>query len=297
MVFQDIYETESSEGSYEQYTTVVGPASFGRVGESVTIPRVSIVEGFPVYIANFKMATELAMSNESIDDNRHIKNILKSWSQGLGEAARIKQEDEHADIFNYGGFTAGHATFLNDVNAVLTTPYGNLVYDSKPFLNLTGNTRTAKNGSTYYNGVSALDLNEANLQTIFNLLTVTNAFDEAGKRIEIMPDTLLCKYGSTTWWTAKRILESSGSQDAVHSGIKNLWQGKLTLIGWSALTDSDAWFMGCAKKGLKSLARLPLSIDFYEDKGADGQVVRSRIRYGRGVNNFRYWAGANFSGS
>src|SRR3990167_11383393 len=92
MVFQDLYDTESSEGSYEQYTTVVGPASFGRVGESVTIPRVNIAEGFTIQIANFKMATEMAMSNESIDDNRHIKNMLKSWAQGLGESARIKQE-------------------------------------------------------------------------------------------------------------------------------------------------------------------------------------------------------------
>lgn len=298
LVFSEIFDMESSSGAYEQYTTVVGPGKLFRGAEGVTIPRVSTTEGFTVYCANFKYPVELPISNEAIDDNRKIKNFLKTWAQGLGEAARITQEDEHADLFNYGGYTAGHATFNNDIpGGVLSTGYGNLAYDSVCFLNASDNLRTAKSGSTYYNGVLTLQLNETNIQKLFNLLTVTNAFDEAGKRVEIMPDTLLCQYGSDNWFAARRIIESPASVDGAHAGITNLWKSQLRVIGWSALTDSDAYFIGCSKKGLKSLARLPLTIDYYEDKANDAQVVRARIRFGRTVSNFRFWVGANFSQS
>jgi len=298
LVFSDIYDTETSEGAYEQYTTVVGPGKLNRTAEGVTLPRVETTEGFTVYCANFKYPVELAITNEAIDDNRKIKSFLKTWAQGLGEAARITQEDEHADIFNYGGFTAGHATFNNDIaGGVLSTGYGSTAYDSVCAFNTSDNTRTAKSGLTYYNGVLTLQLDATNIQKLFNLLTVTNAFDEAGKRIEIMPDTLLCQYGSDNWFAARRLIESPASVDGAHAGIVNLWKSQLRVIGWSALSDSDAYFIGCSKKGLKSLARLPLSIDYYEDKGNDGQVVRAKTRFGRCFNNFRFWVGANFSQS
>lgn len=298
VVFPEIFDLETSEASYEQYTTVVGPSKLNRIAEGVTIPRASAVEGFTVYVANFKFPVELSISNEAIDDNQKIKNFLKTWAQGLGDATRVTEEDEHADIFNYGGYTAGHNTFLNDIpGGVLTTSYGNLVYDSKPFFSLTGNNRTAKHGGTYYNGIASLQVNETSLQTLFNLLAVTNAFDEAGKRVDIVPDTVLCKFGTDTWFTLRRILESSGSPDAQHEGVANLWRGKLRLVGWSALTDADAFFVGVAKRGLKSLARLPLTIDYYEDKPNDAQIVRARRRLGRGVTNWRYWVGTNFATS
>ena len=296
--YTNIFDIESSEGSYEQYTTVIGPGKLTKTAEGASIPQVSATEGFTVYIANFKYTEQLPLSDESISDNRKLKNFLKTWAQGIGDAARITLEDIHADIFNYGGFTAGHDTFLNDIpGGVLTTSYGNLCYDAIPFLNLTGAKRTAKHGGTYYNGVATLGLDETNIQTLFQLVSITNAFDESGKRVDIKPDTLICQYASNNWFAAKKILESPSSVTGAHSGIANMWKSNLKLIGWSALTDSHAWFLGVAKKGLKSLTRLPLVIDYYENKDVDAQFVRAKVRQGRGVTNFRFWAGANFSTS
>lgn len=293
--YTEIFDVEDSEGSYEEYTSVVGPGKLARVVESETIPSTSAIEGYTSYCANFKDAVKLPLSNEAIDDNRKIKNFLKTWAQGLGSSARIAQEDEHADLFNYGGYTAGHATFLNDISGgVLTTSYGNKVYDGKPLWTASDNNRSSKSGETFYNGIVLHNLNETTLQTLFELISVTNAFDEAGKRIDIVPDTILTKFGSPNWFTARRIMESVGSVDGAHSGIENVWKDSLNVIGWSALSNKDAWFVGCAKKGLKSLARLPLSIDYYENKEEDGQIVRARIRFGRCVTNWRYWVGANF---
>lgn len=297
LVYPEIFNVGSTDGSYEQYTTLISPGTLQDVAEGQTIPRVNTTEGFTVYCAVKKQGYELPITNEANSDNRKMKNMLKSWANGIGEATRVTQENRHADIFNYGGFTAGNSVFNNDILGVLSTGYGSVCYDSIPFFALTGAPRTAKHGGTYYNGVASLPLNETNLQIIFRLISITNAYDEAGKRVEIAPDTLVCKFGSDTWFAAKRILESAGSPDATHSGVTNLWKGKLNLVGWSALTDDDAWFMGVAKKGLRSLSRMPLAIDYYEEKSTDSDIVRCKVRYGACVDNFRYWAGTNFATS
>ncbi len=296
-VYDQIFAQEDSNAAYEQYTTAIGPQKLTKVAEGVATPRQTASEGFTVYIANYDYPSELAISNDAIDDHQKVDNYLKAWAEGLGEVVRNKQESEHAALFNYGGFTAGHDAFNNSIPGVLTPSYGSLAYDAKPLFNLSGNERTAKHGGTYYNGVETLTLDGTGLQTLMKLISVTNAYNEAGLEIQIMPNVILCQYGSDTYYAAQRILQSTADVTAVQSGVKNIWNGALRLIGWRFLTDSDAWFIGVAKQGLTSLARMAPVIDYYEDKSIRSQVVRMQARWGRGPTNFRYWAGANFATS
>ena len=297
-IFDQLFETENSDGAYEQYTTALGPTRLTETGENETISQTTAIEGFTVYCANKKFATELPISNEAIDDNRKVADFLKTWAGELGEAARNTKEEVHALVFNKGGFTAGHAVFNNEIANVLSTGYSNslLCYDGKPFLNASGNTRTAKYGGTFYNGVVSLDLDATGLQTLTKLIAATNAKNEAGRTVSIVPNVLLVKLFSDNYWTARRIVESSGDVGGAHAGVANLWKG-FRVIGWPYLDDADAWYVGRAKKGLVSLSRTPLAIDYYENKSKDGQVVRAKVRYGCAVKNWRYWAGANFSQS
>ena len=296
-VYDQLFEIEDSDAAYEQYTTAIGPQKLQKTAEGVVTPRQSAAEGFTVYCANYDYPSELAISNDALDDHQKVDNYLKAWAEGLGEVVRNKQESEHAALFNYGGFTAGHSAFDNSIPGILTPSYGNYAYDAKPFFNLTGNTRTAKHGGTYYNGVASLTLDGTGLQTLMKLISVTNSFNEAGIEITIMPNVLLCQFNSDTYYTAKRLLESSGDVAGAHSGIENIWKSSLRLVGWRFLTDVDAWFVGVAKQGLKSLARMSPVIDYYEDKPIRSQVVRMQARWGRAPTNFRYWAGANFATS
>ena len=297
-IFDQLFDVENSEGAYEQYTTAIGPNRLTETAEAAQIDRTTATEGFTVYCANKKFAIELPISNEAIDDNRKIENFLRAWAKDLGEAARTTKEEVHANLFNKGGFTAGHSVFNNDIAGGVLTTYTDpkLCYDGKPFLNITGNARTAKHGGTYFNGQLVLTLDSTALQTATKRVYVTNAYNEAGRKISIVPNIILVQLHSDNWWTAKRIVESSGDTSATHSGVANLYKN-FRVIGWPYLTDSDAWFVGKALKGLKSLARMPLAIDYYEEKRVDSQVVRARVRFGCAVTNFRYWFGANFSQS
>jgi hypothetical protein len=297
LIFPEYFRQDSTDLSYEQYTTAVGPDDLSETAEGSEIDRTVAVEGFTVYCANKKFATELPVTNEALRDNRKVENFLKAWAKGLGEAARTRQERTHAALFNQGGFTAGHSVFNNNIPNVLDT-YTNplLTYDGKPFFAASGNNHVAKYGGTFYNGVVSLDLDTTALQTVTTLLSATNAFNESGREIHLMPNIILVKSRSNNWFTAKRIVESMGEVTAVHAGVKNLFTDYV-VIGNPYLSDADAWFVGQAKKGLISLTRMPLEITYYDEPRVYGKVVQGVIRYGCAVDNFRYWAGANFSQS
>ncbi len=296
-VYDQVFDVEGSDASYEQYTTAIGPNKLTKTAEGVAIPRQTASEGFTVICANFKYPAELAITNEAIDDHQKVDNYLRAWASGLGETVRNKRESEHAGVFNEGGFTSGSDFYDNSIAGIISPSYGNVAYDSKPFFTLEGNERTAKHGGTYFNSIADLTLNGTGLQKITQLISVTNAINEAGLEVQLMPNVLLCQFGSDVWYTAKRLLESTGDADSVHAGIKNIHMGALKLIGWRFLTDSNAFYVGIAKRGLKSLARKEPVIDFYEDKSIDSQVVRMRARWGRAVLDFRPWAAANISTS
>ena len=295
--FDKIYDTEDSSAAYEQYTSVLGPTSLTETEEGEEISRDTNTEGFTVYCKNRKWATELPMTNETIDDDQKMDNFLKTWAQGLGEASRSDKETFHFNLFNYGGYTAGHNVFNNAITNVITPSYGNFAYDAKPFLNLSDNIRTAKHGGTYYNAISALTLNEAGIRELYQLMCVTNALNEAGRKITLMPTILLCQYGSDNWFNARRTIESQAQVEGAHAGIENLWRNKFTVIGSRFITSSTFWALIVPKKGLKSLARKPLTIDYYEDKRRDAQIVRGIIRFGACVNNFRTVTAANIATS
>jgi len=297
VVFDQLFDTMTSDAAYEQFTSAVGPGKLTETTEGTTIAQNPLQEGFVVYCKNKKYTESFKATYELIDDNQKIKNMFNDWSRMMGETTALTLESEHAAIFNKGGFTSGHAAFDNSIAGVLTPSYGNFIYDGKPFFALSGNNHTAKNNSTYYNSLGTKTLGGSLLEEMSKLISVTNAYSEAGNEVSIIPDVLLVQLNSANYWTAKRLLESTGDVDATHSGVSNIWRNGLQLIGWRFIDTANAVYLGCSKKGLKSLSRMPLTFDTWDDKGIQAHVISGTVRGGRCVTNFRYWAAANLSTS
>ena len=294
IVHGEIFESADSTSEYEQYTSAMGPGTLSEVTEAQTLPQVTASEGFTVYIANRKIGQRLKISKEAVEDNQKIKDFLKVWAKGWGEAIAVTKAKKHAQLFLYGAYTAGHDVFLNS-SPSNTPSYGKLVYDSKPLFTAEGNERTAKHGGTYYNFKLTHNFNSQNLQTLVQLMTQTNAFNEAGIEISIMPDVFYCRLYSDVWYAAKRLFESEGDINNAGgaAGTTNVWRGAFKVIGDRFFTDSDAFVILTAKKGLMSLNRVSPETDFYEDEDNDCFVAKVRARYGCGVTNFRYLVAAN----
>jgi len=291
-VYEQLYELSTSDSAYELSTNAIGMAKLTAKAEGTPIDFQSTTEGFTVAAKNHTYAAGLELSMEQVADMnpKKIADMVTGMAGTWTEKYIQTKEEFYAKTFNYGGYTSGDAHFNASV-AGYTDNSANLVYDGKPFFNLTGNTRPLFPGGSgsKYNAI-ALGLDEANVQALYDLITVTNAVDSRGDKIVINPDTLLIH--PSLRWTAMELLKSQQQVDSANNNINTILN-LLNLVEWRYLDTSTMWCIGQAKKGIKAYERMPLTFDFFEDPITKGFKATVISRFGFEVNDFRYWGASN----
>lgn len=295
-VYPQIFQVEQSNSGFEKTTTGIGLGKLSERKEGNEIVASNLLEGWTIYAKNRTFSDSYYMTMEFVQDTppEKVANILKAYAQTWAEGVVSTKEDFAAKFFIYGGYTAGNDVFNGSITGVVDDPSGDLCYDGKPFFNLSGNARSAKNGSTYYNSLGASSLSVANIQTAYNLMTNTNNRNDKGEIIRIVPDTLLIP--SALRFTAKSVLENEWTGGSANLDI-NPAQNIVKPLEWQYLTDTDGWFLGAARKGLKFYERLSPVIDFYQDETDKKYYATIDTRFGACVDNWRYWVAANISTS
>jgi hypothetical protein len=262
--------------------------------EGAPILMSNLLEGYTVYGKNTTYSDGFEITMEMRDDVpeskqiRLVEDVARTW----GEGVIATKETLAAEYFNKGGYTAGNVCFNGSAQGE-TDPSGNFIYDGKPFFALSGNNHPAKSGSTYYNSL-ALDLSSTNLQTAYNQMAVTNAYNERGEKISLVPDILLIP--PQLKFTAASILESNNVVNSANNDI-NVVKNIVTPVVWNYLTDTNAWFLGKAKKGIVWLERKSPTIETYIDSTTKSVYVTIIARWGRMVENWRFWVGSQLSTS
>ena len=289
--YPEIFDVRTSGGAYEKTTSVIMPGVLQKKVEGEPIQAKKLSEGYTVYIKNDTYAVSIPLSKEAVDDNRRIKEILRKAAAEFGDAVAQTKDVRAATIFNEGGKTAGHEIFNGTVQGgVVDDPSGNLCYDGKPFFNLSDNLRSSKGRGTYYNGL-ALGLTHANLKIAYNLYTDTNAKDEKDEKIALLPDVLVVP--TALKFTAEEILKSQ-LEPHVTVNTKNVLADIVELVVSPFLTTANSWALGKRGKGIVFYERQGPEIDFWQDKETKSYIVDITIRFGPGVENWRYWVGSNF---
>ena len=202
----------------------------------------SPVQGWQAWVKYRTFSDGANFSKNAVEDNvksGQIGNTLKGYAATWGSAIRNEKEIFGANIFTYGGYTSGDAIYLNSWGNE-TDSSGNFIYDSKPLFNLTGNTRTTKGGGTYYNAISSGSLNPTNFETLYVLITNTNAYSEQDRRIANKVDTLLTECGADALM-ANRICNSDKLPGGDQNDL-NPYKGLVTPMEWGYLSGS-AWYI------------------------------------------------------
>ena len=296
-----IFREETLDAAWNQWTQVVEENEpEEKTGELQDAPVSDTIEGFTIFMRSRTFHRRKVWSKETVRDHARIENLVQQSVRNWARGSHSKREKFYADFFNSGGLTAGKtATFNNSVSGNVTDTSGDGVYDGLaatviPFFNLSGNLRTNKNGNTYYNHITGA-LNEGNLETALILLEYTNAKSERNIQFDQMADTLLVPTHLDR--TARKLIESPGTASEVHEGVINPYHNRVKIIVWKFLTDTDAWFLGIAKRGTVMGKRQEPEINMFIDQrnGAFEAVVDER--YGGTVEDFRPWVGSNLSTS
>ena len=291
-VYPSLFNVKTMVGGYETKTNYLGLGQLSERQEADDIDNIDPLEGWTITHKSRIFSKSFELSKTFVDDmpESHIQNVLQELAAGWAQGLVNTKEVFAAKFFNYGGYTAGNDVFNGTIPGVVTDSSGDLCYDGLPFFNLTSNTRTAKDGTTYYNSIASHNFSAANLQTSYNLMAVTNAYDEKGEKIALKPQIVL--HGPSLKFTVKTVLENHDTANN-STVVQNLVQP----VEWSYLTDPDAWFLGVPKKGLTWYERQAPVIEFYQNPKNKNYYVTIDTRFGAGVDNWRFWQGNNLSTS
>jgi hypothetical protein len=249
---KEIYDTETSERSFEEETKLSGFSAAPVKNEGSAIAYDNAQEAFTARYNHETIALGFSLTEEAIEDNLY-DSLSARYTKALARAMAYTKQVKAASILN-NGFNAAFAG--GDGVALFSTAH--------PLVG--GGT----NSNTYS---VATDLNETALE---NAVIQTAAFtDERGLLIAARLTKMIVP--PSLQFVATRLLETSlrvGTTDNDINAIANNGSipGGYTINHY--LTDPDAFFFKTdVPNGLKHFVRTPMST------GMDGDFETGNVRY------------------
>jgi len=258
---KEIYETETSERSFEEETKLSGFSAAPVKNEGSAIAYDNAQEAWTARYNHETIALGFSLTEEAIEDNLY-DSLSARYTKGLARAMSYTKQVKAAAVIN-NGFSAAYPG--GDGVALFST--------SHPLINgsTNGNTPTV-----------AADLNETSLENA--VIQIAAWTDERGLLIAAKPRKLVVP--PALQFVATRLLETElriGTTDNDLNALKN--NGSIP-EGYTInhfLTDTNGWYL-CTDvpNGMKHFVRTPLSNSMDGDFDTGNVRYKSRERYSFG---------------
>jgi hypothetical protein len=289
--YSKIYKVTPAKGGdgYKE-TMHLGPGKPSeRTNENDKITFRSPVQAWTAQVKYREYTDGISLGKRIQQNNVKVKNLMKKYCALWADKSLQEKEGVAATVFNEGGDTSGNSVFDGSFTDNADAS-GDLLYDSKPMFNLTGNARRiySQTTGTYYNAVTGLSLTPTNFETIYDLVTVTNAVDERGDKIDFPADTLLTESGAQHR-IARRIVETDGLPFSQNNDI-NPYKGIVTAMSWRYLDDNSAFYIGKRQHDdFQFHQRQVPEIRYFRNEETLGYCASFNEEYGIFIKNFRVW--------
>ena len=249
---KEIYETETSERSFEEETKLSGFNAAPVKNEGSAIAYDNGQEAWTARYNHETIAQGFSLTEEAIEDNLY-DSLAARYTKALARSMAYTKQVKAAAVLN-NGFTSGY-------NGGDGVP---LFSASHPLVS----------GGTNSNiPATAADLNETSLEAA--VIQISLWTDERGLLIAAKPKKLVVP--TQLQFVATRLLETElrvGTNDNDINAIKN--NGSVS-EGYTVnhfLTDTNAWFLTTdVPNGMKHFERVPLS------QSMDGDFDTGNVRY------------------
>ncbi len=289
----------ATEGDGTKGIEAIGVSKLKEVPDGQEIPLTEPAEGWQ-WFAKFKtFKDQIAITDDMLSDLNagKLNQDLMAFAQGWGRGVRITEEEATAAIFNKGTLTAGDLNAFDGSYSGQDDAYPKFIYDGKPFFTPTGNNHLPKLDSSatgWFNLTEVLAFSHTNLQVAYDKMAIDNAIDERGDKIAIQPDVILAS--PSMKWQIDLELQST-IYPTTNVFYQNINAGLVEPVYWRYLDDTNAWFLGVAKNGIRFYDRMPSKITVYYDEKTDTMYAKIKRRFGIAVVQWRYWYGANQAAS
>lgn len=284
------------KGSYYQTTSAIGIDKLDERDENGAIAIHRPSEGYTIQIKVRNYGVIIPISYELNRDWWRVPKFLENYIKENGPlAVEETKEDARASLFNYGGYTAGHAIY-NNSTPNQSDASGDGCYDGTsasivPFFSRSTGAHVSKGGTTYFNAYGNALTDFDNLVTSHNLLVDTNAkrendttFDNSQNKILVVPPALEV---TARQWIKSTSLPGSNNNDI--NPLYNMYD--LVVDPW--LSEATSWAIGRRGFGIEFFDADP-HFKFWEDNDTGQLKARILVDFALGVTNWRGWVGSNF---
>jgi hypothetical protein len=262
---KEIYETETSERSFEEETKLAGFSAAPVKNEGSAIAYDNAQEAFTARYNHETIALGFSITEEAIEDNLY-DSLSSRYTKSLARAMAYTKQVKAASVLN-NGFSAGVYAGGDGV-ALFST--------SHPLISGGVNSNTPSTQS---------DLNETSLEAA--VIQIAAWTDERGLLIAAKPTKLIVP--PNLMFVSKRLLDTDARVGTADNDINAIKQLGSIPGGYSVnnyLTDPNAWFL-CTDvpNGLKHFVRSPLANSMDGDFDTGNVRYKARERYSFGFSD------------
>ena len=260
---KEIYETETSERSFEEETKLSGFSAAPVKNEGSAIAYDNAQEAWTARYNHQTIALGFSLTEEAVEDNLY-DTLSARYTKALARAMAYTKQVKAAAVLN-NGFNNGGS------------------YDGGDGVSLFNTAHPLVNGGTNSNTQStATDLNETALENA--VIQIAAWTDERGLLIAAQPRKLVVAPGNQ--FVATRLLETELRVATADNDINAIKNNGSIPEGYTInhfLTDSDAYFLTTdVPNGMKHFVRTPLSTSMDGDFDTGNVRYKARERYSFG---------------
>ena len=261
---KEIYETETSERSFEEETKLSGFSAAPVKNEGAAIAYDNAQEAWTARYTHETIAMGFSITEEAVEDNLY-DSLSGRYTKALARGMAYTKQVKGAYVLN-NAFTGGPT--YGDGQVLCSTAH--------PLVSGGTNSNRPATGA---------DLNETSLENA--VIQIAGWTDERGLLIAAKPKKLVVP--PALMFVATRLLETElrvGTTDNDINALKN--NGSIP-EGYTVnhfLTDTNAWFLTTdVPNGLKHFVRTPLQNSMDGDFDTGNVRYKARERYSFGVSD------------
>jgi hypothetical protein len=260
-----IFETESSDRSFEEETKLSGFSAAPVKGEGSAIEYDNAQEAWTARYTHETIAMGFSLTEEAIEDNLY-DSLSSRYTKALARAMAYTKQVKGASVLN-NAFSGSGVTY-GDGKTLCATDH--------PLVSGGTNSNRPTVGT---------DLNETSLEAA--VIQIAAWTDERGLLIAAKPKKLIIP--PALQFVATRLLDTElrvGTADNDINAIRNNGSVPGGYAVNNYLTDTNAWFlMTDVPNGLKHFVRSPMQTSMDADFDTGNSRYKARERYSFGVSD------------
>ena len=260
---KEVYETETSERSFEEETKLSGFSAAPVKNEGSAIAYDNAQEAWTARYNHQTIALGFSLTEEAVEDNLY-DTLSARYTKALARAMAYTKQVKAAAVLN-NGFTNSAAYYGGDGVPLFSTAHP-----------------TVAGGTNSNTQSTATDLNETALENA--VIQIAAWTDERGLLIAAQPRKLVVPPGNQ--FVATRLLETELRVSTADNDINAIKNNGSIPEGYTVnhfLTDSDAYFLTTdVPNGMKHFVRTPLSTSMDGDFDTGNVRYKARERYSFG---------------